>query len=74
MELASVAAVVESCCWGGGILLFGTPTAGPMVGAGVFTTWTGWALLEQGCNPKGENVNVKAVKQSFIAVTWRGGI
>lgn len=36
-----------------GILLFGALSAGPMVGAGVLATWTGWVVLVPGRSPMG---------------------
>lgn len=65
MAAGEVPVMVQSCCWGGGILLFGTLTtwdgagsllAGPIVGAGVLSTRRGQAMVVPVRSPKGKKI------------------
>lgn len=64
-----VPAVVESCCWGGGILLFGTLTTGSTVTVGVL----GQAVYMLGCSTKKEKKNLLLKLESAVVITgtWR---
>lgn len=47
-ERSEVLAVLESCCWAGGILMIGTLTTG----AGDLDPWRGWAAFVLGRSPE----------------------